>query len=147
MLIRDADMSDVKDIFDWRNDFFSRSMSVNMLTVGLKDHIDWYERSLKDPLRRLYVGIIEDTKVGVVRFDRNPDADISELSINLNPLLRGKGYGFTLLFDCIKLYEQKNGVVLLAKIKKENLASLHIFGKCQFLRNKEDEYFYYLTRG
>ena len=65
MLIRNADLSDLQDIFEWRNDSFSRSMFLSSEVVSLNEHIDWYQRSLRNPHSRIYIGSIDDLKIGV----------------------------------------------------------------------------------
>lgn len=144
MMIRTADLSDLQDVFDWRNDSFSRSMSLSSEAVSLNEHIDWYQRSLKNPNRRIYIGLINDLKVGVVRFDFNEDTGQSRVSINLNPLLRGKGFGFSLLSKSISVYKQSKDSTLIATVKKENYASFKIFTKCRFLNKSEDDLCYHL---
>jgi len=146
MLIRDADLSDVHDIFEWRSDTLSRSMFVNTGTVSLQEHIDWYERSLKNPLRKIYIGVAENSKVGAVRFDFDVVSNKSEVSINLNPKFRNKGYGFILLSYAISLYLHHKSTTLIATVKKGNRASLRIFEKCNFFKECEDEFFYRLCR-
>jgi RimJ/RimL family protein N-acetyltransferase len=146
MLIRPADLIDLQDIFYWRNDAFSRTMFQSSDLVSLNEHIEWYQRSLKNPRKRMYIGLIHEQKVGVVRFDYEPDIDQSEVSINLNPQLRGKGYGFTLLANSISLYDKIQNNALKATVKKENIASLKIFMKCKFLITSDDEHFYHLMR-
>lgn len=146
MFIRAVDLSDLQDIFEWRNDALSRFMSISSGTVSLIDHIDWYQRSLKNPFRKIFIGLTKDKKVGVVRFDLDVDSNESQVSINLNPHLRGKGYSFTLLSRSINLYLQDQEATLRAIIKKENCGSLKIFGKCNFHIESETEFFYYLTR-
>ena len=146
MLIRPADLSDLQDIFEWRNDPFSRSMSLSSDKVSLNEHIDWYNRSLKNPHKKIYIGLIDNLKIGVVRFDFDVETDQSEVSINLNPQLRGNGYGSTLLSKSISIYEQSNDTTLIATIKRENNASLKIFSKCDFHKKSEDDVFYHLIR-
>jgi RimJ/RimL family protein N-acetyltransferase len=143
-MIRTADLSDLQDVFDWRNDPFSRSMFLSSEAVSLNEHIDWYQRSLKNPNRRIYIGLINDLKVGVVRFDFNEDTKQSEVSINLNPLLRGNGFGFSLLSKSISVYKQSKDTTLIATVKKENDASFKIFTKCGFLNKSEDDLCYHL---
>ena len=146
MLIRNANLSDLQDIFEWRNDSFSRSMFLSSESVSLNEHIDWYKRSLKNPHRRIYIGSINELKVGVVRFDFDEDAEQSEVSININPLLRGKGFGFTLLSKSISVYKKSNNTALIATVKRENDSSLRIFSKCGFHRKSEDDIYYHLMR-
>ena len=146
MLIRNADLSDLQDIFEWRNDSFSRSMFLSSEVVSLNEHIDWYQRSLKNPNRRIYIGSISELKVGVVRFDFDENTKRSEVSINLNPILRGKGFGFTLLSKSISVYKQSKDTPLTATVKKENDSSLRIFTKCGFHKKSEDDLCYQLIR-
>lgn len=143
-MIRTADHSDLQDLFEWRNDSFSRSMFTSSEAVSLNEHIDWYKRSLKNPNRRIYIGLVNDLKVGVVRFDFNEDTEQSEVSINLNPQLRGQRFGFSLLSKSISVYKQSKDTTLIATIKKENEASFKIFTKCGFLNKSEDDLYYHL---
>ena len=145
MLIRTADLSDLRDIFEWRNDFFSRSMFLNSEVVSLNDHIDWYHRYLKNPHKIIYIGSINELKAGVVYFDE--DTKQSKVSINLNPLLRGKGFGFLLLSKSISVYKQIKDTPLIATVKKENYPSIRIFTKCGFHIKSEDDLCYHLIRG
>jgi L-amino acid N-acyltransferase YncA len=144
VVIRTAELSDLQDVFDWRTDSLSRSMSLSSEAVSLNEHIDWYQRRLKNPSTRMYIGLINDLKVGVVRFDFNEDTEQSEVSINLNPLLRGKGFGFSLLSKSISKYKQSKDTTLIATVKKENDASFKIFTKCGFLNESEDDLCYHL---
>lgn len=147
MKIRPADLSDLDDIFEWRNNTLTRSMFLASDTVTLNEHIEWYQVSLKNPYRKIYIGLIGELKVGVVRFDFDVDTDCSEVSINLNPKFRGNGYGFALLSESISLYDESNDTPLIATIKRWNSASLKIFNKCEFYIKSEDEFFYHLIRG
>ena len=111
-------------------------MSLNSKLVSLDEHSEWYQRSLSNPYRRMYIGIINELKVGIVRFDFDTDTLQSVVSINLNPKLRGNDYGFTLLDKAIRLYEQSKYTTLMAIIKKGNSASLKIFQKCDFQKKR-----------
>lgn len=148
MRIRVANLSDLIDIFEWRNDVHSRSVFINNRIVSLEAHKEWFEYSLKNPLRRLYLGLVNNTKIGVVRFDVDINSNKSEVSINLNPKFRGKGYGFKLLSRALELYlvSEKKVATFIAKVKKDNIPSLKIFEKCNFNKSFEDEFFIYLSR-
>ena len=146
MLIRPADLSDLEDIFEWRNDSFSRSMSLNSEVVSLNEHINWYQSSLKNPCKEILIGSIDKLKIGVVRFDFDVNTMQSQVSINLNPQFRGGGNGLTLLFKSIEQYEINKHAKLAASIKKENIASLKIFCKCDFYHKSEDDFCYHLVR-
>lgn len=144
MLIRTADLSDVRDIFEWRNDLFNRSMFLNSAAVSLNDHINWYQRCLKNPHKIIYIGLIDELKVGMVRFDFDESTIQSEVSINLNPSLRGKGFGLKLLSKSISIYKQSKDTPLIATVKKGNDSSLRVFAKCGFQNKSEDDLCYHL---
>jgi L-amino acid N-acyltransferase YncA len=146
MKIKDADNSDSLDIFEWRNDPISCQMFVSNKKVTLEEHKKWFENSQKNPLRKIYIGILTDEKVGICRFDIDSKMNSSEVSINLNPTMRGKNLSYQLLSDSIETYKKINQIRLTATIKKENKASLIIFQKCSFSIIDEDDSYYYLMK-
>jgi L-amino acid N-acyltransferase YncA len=146
MKIKYVDIGDSPDIFEWRNDPISCQMFVSNRKVTLAEHKKWFEGSLINPLRKIYIGILKDDKVGICRFDSDSKMTSAEVSINLNPTMRGKNLSYKLLSDSIKIYKKTNPIRLTATIKKENKASLIIFQKCNFLIVDEDSSNYYLKK-
>ena len=144
MKIKDADNSDSFDIFEWRNDPISCQMFVSNKKVTLEEHKKWIESSLSNPLRKIYIGILKDEKVGICRFDIDSKLTSAEVSINLNPNMRGKNLSYQLLSESIKTYKKTNQIRLTATIKKENKASLIIFQKCSFSIVDQDGSYYHL---
>jgi len=88
MKIKEADNSDSLDVFEWRNDPISCQMFISNNKVTLEEHKKWYESSLTNPLRKIYIGILTDEKVGICRFDIDAKMTSAEVSINLNPTMR-----------------------------------------------------------
>ena len=146
MKIKDADNSDSLDIFEWRNDPISCQMFVSNKKVTLEEHKKWFESSQNNPLRKIYIGIYTDEKVGICRFDIDSKMTSAEVSINLNPTMRGKNLSYQLLSDSIETYKKTNQIRLTATIKKENKASLIIFQKCSFSIVDEDGSYYHLMK-
>jgi L-amino acid N-acyltransferase YncA len=144
MKIKDADNSDSLDILEWRNDPISCQMFVSNKKVTLEEHKKWIESSLSNPLRKIYIGILKDEKVGICRFDIDSKLTSAEVSINLNPTMRGKNLSYQLLSESIKTYKKTNQIRLTATIKKENKASLIIFQKCSFSIVDQDGSYYHL---
>lgn len=144
MLIRNADIDDIIDIYKWRNDPLTLNMSVNSSIISLIDHKKWFKNSLTNPNRKLYIGIIQKKKIGVTRFEFDEYKDVANVSINLNPSMRGKKNSSALLSGSIAIYLKKKKITLTATVKNENLASLKIFKQCGFLKNSEDHNFKYL---
>lgn len=138
--IRAAEKSDCEDIYSWRSDTVSRAMFFNSNLCSYEDHLHWFNSSLNNSDRKLYVGESGSKKIGVCRLDRNTKTGVVEVSININPNFRGNGYGRRLLAASIADYQNVSTIELLAKIKSENLASLKIFKSLGFqeLSSKEN---------
>lgn len=142
MEIRYAKIDDSEDLFLWRNDPLSRAMSIQMGLISLEEHKIWFNSSLVNSSKKIYIGIVGDLKIGVSIFDyKNGTA---EVSININPAARNKGLGYYLLSNSILEYKKINDCSLRAVIKNENIKSIKLFKKCgfNFLNNDETFNFY-----
>lgn len=145
MKIKAADNDDLYDIFLWRNDPVSCKMFINN-KVTFEEHKKWFANNFKNPLRKIYIGILKDEKVGVCHFEIDSTKTIAEVSINLNPIMRGKKLSYQLLSGSIETYKLTNEKKLRATIKKVNKASLGLFQRCNFFIIDEDVNYYYLTK-
>lgn len=151
-------MQDSQDVFSWRNDAATIQASLSAKPVMWEAHEKWYSKSLNTPLRLLL--IVESStqvksKIGMVRFDLLTMPTVSqhldtqaaqpltyaEVSINLNPQLRGKGYGALCLESAISFFTAtlKNSSFescthILAQIKATNDASKKVFEKAGFAK-------------
>ena len=143
MIVRNANFDDINDIYRWRNDRYSRSMSVDNKLLSIDNHKTWFKNTLKDPNKKMYVGIINGKKIGVTRFDFDKRKFFTEVSINLNPIMRGKNLSFKLLSKSISLFQKNSKTKLKATIKNKNLSSLKIFKKLGFKKINEDKKFLY----
>ena len=132
MIIREASIYDCKDLFEWRNDALTMSMSLDSTPILYENHKKWFTKSLLLKSRYIYIGELNEKKVGVCRFDILDAKIISEVSINLNSHFRGQGVSFELLEGAIKKFKASHSLDILAKIKRVNKASLKIFKKSGF---------------
>lgn len=140
-----ANTNDSKDIWTWRNDEQTRLMSITTEKVSWETHSSWYDKSLTNPNRHLYVGILDGEKIGMCRFDIDTESKTAEVSINLNPQFRGKSLSSKLLNRSIEKFLKSNNLSLTSTIKKINQASIKCFIKSGFIFEREDaEYFYYI---
>ena len=130
--LRSADFTNCKEIYDWLSDRLSRSMSFDDTIPTFKEHKAWFENSLSNVNRTMYVGELGAYKIGVCRFDLNKTELLAEVSINMNPKSRGRGLGKRFLTDGVECYLENNKYDLLAKVKPENIASLKIFKAAGF---------------
>jgi pseudaminic acid synthase len=125
MIVRRATNDDALDVLAWRNDPTTRAMSRDTAIIEEAEHAAWFERALGDPRRLLLIGEEGGDKVGMVRIDRG---ETSEISININPRLRGRGRGAALLAKALARFDGP----LLARVKHGNVASKRLFGKAGF---------------
>jgi L-amino acid N-acyltransferase YncA len=84
-----------------------------------------------NPDRLLLIAYKGADAVGTVRLDV-VDKGILEVSININPEMRGKGLGQVVLQRACEKGFSLGANRLLAKVKQENAASIKIFEKVGF---------------
>jgi hypothetical protein len=146
MIIKKVTKKDSLEIRLWRNDKRSIFYSKNKKKVILEAHSKWFEKTLNDKKIKFYIGYLVKKKlkqkVGVVRF--NIKNKYALISINLNPIMRGKKLSHVLLDAAIKKFLKFKKIKLIAEIKKNNLASINCFMKTKFYFLKSiNQYNYY----
>ena len=144
--IRPANLNDCKSLFDWHSDELSRTMSFNGSSPSIEDHEVWFKNSLSNVDRALYVGELGYKKLGVCRFDFLESEMLAEVSINMNPSMRGSDLEEKFLFESIECYLENNKYNLLAKVKPNNLTSLNVFKSAGFESFASDESMIVLRR-
>jgi len=139
IFFRFADEQDLEDLFEWRNQPSTRKYSFQTDEITIDQHKAWFERSLKNPKRNIFIALTEkNEKIGQVRFDR--DGLEAEVSIGLAERFMGKGYGTQMLTEACELYFNNYEVdIIIAKIKKENSASVRAFEKSGFSHHSDHE--------
>ncbi len=141
-----ASFEDAEDIGRWRNDARTRSMSISTAFVEKNAHERWFRNALSDARRTLFIGLAADdsTKIGMCRFDLDADGSAAEVSINLNPVMRGKGWAKSLLRESAARYLLEHAVCLKATVRRQNAAAIRCFLDCGFhLRAEDSEYFFF----
>lgn len=139
MEIRNINQNDLEDLFEWRNNYESRKQFFKKNKITLKEHQKWFEESIKNPNKEFFIGELSGIKLGVCRFDFLEKENYSEVSININPTERGKGYGKQLLNYALNIYLSKKKRILIAKIKEDNIPSIKIFTSLGFLLTRKVE--------
>ena len=138
--IRLAKIEDSKDIFKWRNDFHTRKMFHSSKIVEWNEHKKWFEKNLMNRKVSLLICTnMKEEKVGVIRFDVSDN--VAEVSINLNPTMRGKAKASECLKKSINFVKRysPNLKVINAEIKDINLASKKTFEKVGFVFQFENK--------
>ncbi len=132
--IVNADQSHSRDIWEWRNNPITRSVSRKTDKVEWKDHEEWFRKCLDSNKIFLYIGINKnyqkDISVGIIRFEL---MDLSqknyEVSINIAPNVRKHGFGHYLLKDGTKKFIEdiNKSTRIYALVKVDNIPSKKLF--------------------
>jgi len=129
---KNPDNSDSKQLWEWRNDPVTREMSRNSEWIPWELHRDWYVKTMQDPNEVLLFADYHGKQMGTVRFDVEKKHS-AEVSININPEMRGNGLGRKLLGAACRYGFHKLGLKEIdAEIKEKNVASIHIFESVGF---------------
>jgi len=151
MIIQKITKKDSLDIWLWRNDKKTIFFSNNKKKITLESHNKWFNKTLKDKKKKSYIGFLvkknEKIIVGIVRFDIKRKYAL--VSLNLNPLMRGKSLSYVLLAAGIKKFLEFKEIKIIAQIKKNNLACINCFlkNKFYFLKSKNQYNFYQRSLG
>ena len=131
---RIAKNEDALDLFLWRNNSHTISMSLNENKILWKDHVVWFNKLLKENKSYLFLGILKNKKIGMVRFDFYKQKKYF-VNINLNPDFRRKKLSSLLLKKSIEhLLSIKITVNhLYAQIKSNNISSQKCFENNKFV--------------
>lgn len=136
LLIRPANLTDSAELLAWRNDATTRAMSFDSKIVTECEHQKWLARTLENSQKHLLIGEYAGEKVGMCRFDIESDRLTAEISINVNPALRGRGLASPLLQNSIAYFVAKHAIRITARTKITNGASQIIFEKAGFKKQK-----------
>jgi UDP-2,4-diacetamido-2,4,6-trideoxy-beta-L-altropyranose hydrolase len=131
--LRPARTDDSRNVWLWRNDFSTRSLSQASEPILWQDHQAWWQATLESADRHLLIAQMGDTPVAVLRFDRVAEGGF-EVSINLAPSARNSGLGGLILAEaCGTFQKDHSSVPLWAMIHRDNRASRRIFEKMGFV--------------
>lgn len=144
--IYEAGLSDDPYLWEWRNDPLTVEMSKTQKKVKWLEHKYWLENIRKQCNTKIYIAKNLDLKrIGMSRFQENKEKEV-EVSINICPKIRGKGFSYDFLRLSVKKYLDYNKSILIATIRKENNASIKCFSKCGFDLVSEDNQFYFYKK-
>jgi RimJ/RimL family protein N-acetyltransferase len=120
LLLRQAQISDSRKIFDLRNHPQVRRCSHNINKIDFDAHQDWFKKALSDKSKHILIAQRKEDFIGMVRFDLIDNDYL--LSWNISPQFQGRGFGKSMLSIASKTI---NGN-FKAEIKKNNIASIRV---------------------
>lgn len=136
--VRLAEAEDVQCTFVWSNDPLVREMSFHSQPISWEEHQAWFTGKLDDPNSLILIAeYLEKNSwvpVGQVRFDPS-----GVISIALDEAFRGRGIAAGILQKSLDYYEQirPNNSELIAYIKSQNVASINLFTRADFVLVEE----------
>jgi len=144
MRVRRATEKDLLDYYGLINDDLVRLASFSSSVVTLDEHTRWFENSLVNKNRIMYVleGMDNETEFsGQIRFDKILSTSFDntfELDYSIASSQRGKGLGKKMLLLGLKmLTESFKNPCVIAKVKLDNVASAKTLSAVGFLWQKK----------
>jgi RimJ/RimL family protein N-acetyltransferase len=134
LLMRDVVIHDSEVLREWRNEAEVRKFSRHHEVISVQQHSAWLGKRLNlIPSQPFWMFDYDRILVGFTRFDFDSNLKHFKISITINPLLRGKGFGKRILSTSIEKFLTLNsGVDLYAEAHEDNKASRLIFLNCGF---------------
>ncbi len=134
--LRRATALDVRRIWEWRNDADARRASFDPNPIPFESHEQWFARKLGDPHSRIFIAEVDGTPVAYVRFE--VDDGHAEISVAVDPLARGRGYGPAAIAEGARLLFAETAVErITALVKLENSASRVAFERAGFVHSRD----------
>jgi len=132
--LRPATISDIKQIFAWRNDPWIISLSSSQKQVSWEEHLEWFQDILISNQHLLQ--IIEpqiNIGAGLVRLDRMDEYQ-AQITIYLLREFTGQGMGVeAIISSCSFCFMVWSVHTINAYIRSENHPSISAFSKAGFI--------------
>lgn len=130
--LRPATAADAARILAWRNERDAIRWSTTASAVEPDRHAVWFARMLEDAGRRVWIGEVDATPIGMVRID--VDDGVATVSVAVDAQRRGHGAGTGLLRALDReLVGDCQVVSLRALVHPANAASAHIFERAGYV--------------
>ena len=139
--LRKVDINDAKLLWKWRNEEIVRDSAFNPEHIPYDSHVKWLSNKLNSPKSFIYIALNENGgAIGQIRFDELY-TNSAEVDISVSKEYIGSGYGSELIkMGCIKLFDVTEINKILARIKKNNVASIKAFSNAGFNKIKDTFY-------
>ena len=132
--LRAATSADEDILLRWRNlpevyQFFKEARPVTE-----QEHQGWFRAVLARNDRAIFLGILREQEVGMVRLDFNSDLSSATVSVHLDPKFFGRGLGAQLLLAVERRAKKQYPrlVEFMAEIHEQNTTSMKTFEKCGY---------------
>ena len=132
--LRRVKETDMKLLFDWRNNELVRKNSFCMDPVEWNEHVKWFNTTLVKSSVLFFILICKEQEVGQIRIDLELD-NTAIINYSIAEKYRGVGYGKQILHLAeTELYERfKNKYMLKALVKENNISSQVAFERLGYI--------------
>lgn len=132
--LRRVKETDMKLLFDWRNNELVRKNSFCMDPVEWNEHVKWFNTTLVKSSVLFFILICKEQEVGQIRIDLELD-NTAIINYSIAEKYRGLGYGKQILHLAeTELYERfKNKYMLKALVKENNISSQVAFERLGYI--------------
>ncbi len=130
-ILRRLESRDVYDCYKWINDPIVRNNSIKKSHISWEDHKLWFFEKLSSDSSKMYILEVNGLPVGVIRFDTYEKKSDALISLTVDPVFHGRGYGKKMLSMGIK---KVNYSKLIAFVKKTNNISMSLFNSLGFIK-------------
>jgi UDP-2,4-diacetamido-2,4,6-trideoxy-beta-L-altropyranose hydrolase len=129
--------TDCNLIWKWANDPLVRQASLSSTVITRDQHQAWFANVIQDLQTYFYIALYENTPIGQIRFDLE-EQKIAVVSVSLASEYRGYGLGSPIIQLGVEtLFKESKVETIYAYIKPENKASVKVFMKSGFRRQRE----------
>ncbi len=129
--LRPATRADAELLLEWANDPATRAASLTPRSITPPEHDVWLDRTLANPLQRLWIGIVGGRPIGQVRIEA--EAATGVVSIAVAPAARGRGMSGPLLGAALAAARTEMDLAgFRALVRAGNVASRRLFERAGF---------------
>lgn len=135
---RRAELTDAEFYFNLVNDPECRKSAFNTKDIPFDEHREWFVKKIYSPDSRMFVLEAGRNQVGQVRFDKRTE-QLAEIDVAVSKDFRRFGIAsHAIPLICRQILKEKFAHMILARVKKDNKASLKTFKKSGFVRKSEE---------
>ena len=132
LIVKEASIFDTLYLLKLKNDPISIQNSIKQKKVFMAQHLIWMANQKIRNKSVFFIGYVNNTRIGLCRFQKIFKLNYYEVSIVVDPNFRGLGYAQTFLSKAIHQFSANPNLTFKATIKSENNASRKIFERTGF---------------
>lgn len=141
--LRLCNEEDVDLIYEMANEPENRRNSFNYNLIKYDDHCRWFEKSLNDKNRSMYILKKNNLTIGQIRVDLENNRAM--ISYSIKKEFRGNGYANKILYLIqVEIKKRKEITILEGLVKKNNIASRKAFLINNFQEYEEENLYRYV---